>query len=195
MRTIIAGSRDFSDYQLLSDTMHSLFPDMDIEVVSGMARGADYLGYCFGKENGLVIHEIPANTRRTTGNTRLSPSLTTSSNNWRTNMKPFNLKLAKAGHSLLFRNSKYSYLAGPDPEGYVAVRSELGSICVRHEDQLCMASIGEVEGKPVYPGDTLYITENNASHAKVKRGDTFKPTAYGNAYLCNDDWTIHTAIS
>ena len=60
MRVIIAGSRDFSDYQLLSDTMHSLFPDMDIEVVSGMARGADYLGYCFGKENGLVVHEMPA---------------------------------------------------------------------------------------------------------------------------------------
>ena len=60
MRVIIAGSRDFSDYQLLSDTMHSLFPNMGIEVVSGMARGADYLGYCFGKENGLVIHEMPA---------------------------------------------------------------------------------------------------------------------------------------
>ena len=34
MRVIIAGSRDFSDYQLLSDTINNLFPKMDIEIVA-----------------------------------------------------------------------------------------------------------------------------------------------------------------
>ena len=109
-------------------------------------------------------------------------------------MKPFNLELAKAGHSLLSGSNKYSYLAGPDPEGYVAVRSESGSIYIRHKNRLYMAPLCMIEGKPVCPGDTLYIAKDDATYAEVKRGDTFKPTTYDDAYLYNDDWKIHTKV-
>ena len=66
LRIIIAGSRDFYDYQLLKTSMKSVlrqtyFPQISkIEIVSGTARGADQLGEKFAKEFNLEVKRFPA---------------------------------------------------------------------------------------------------------------------------------------
>jgi hypothetical protein len=65
MKIIIAGSRSVTDYHIMLDAIvksgyWKLYKNT-IEVVSGMARGADALGVDFAKRNGLVVHEFPAN--------------------------------------------------------------------------------------------------------------------------------------
>lgn len=61
---IIAGSRDISDYEVVRQAVvaSGYWKEFrrSIEVVCGMARGVDKLGYEFGKKNGLVVHEFPA---------------------------------------------------------------------------------------------------------------------------------------
>jgi predicted Rossmann fold nucleotide-binding protein DprA/Smf involved in DNA uptake len=43
-KVIVAGGRDFTNYDLLKSTLDKLFSQKtDIEIVSGMARGADTL--------------------------------------------------------------------------------------------------------------------------------------------------------
>ena len=57
---IVAGGRDFDDYDLMRDTLDELFWDSDafegkvIKIVSGMARGADTLAIDYADENGLT---------------------------------------------------------------------------------------------------------------------------------------------
>ena len=56
MKTIIAGSRDFHDYDtLLSAIAESGFNIT--EVICGMAPGVDQLGIRYAKENNLPLHE------------------------------------------------------------------------------------------------------------------------------------------
>jgi hypothetical protein len=65
MRVIIAGSRDFNDYELLKSNVYNILKDETMknnsmnfgsfEIVCGKARGADTLGEKFGKEFGLTI--------------------------------------------------------------------------------------------------------------------------------------------
>lgn len=59
MKIIIAGGRDFSDYDLLCEICDKM-KYKNIEIVCGMARGADMLGYKYAKENGYKIKEFPA---------------------------------------------------------------------------------------------------------------------------------------
>jgi hypothetical protein len=59
-RFIIAGGRDFSDYEYLKEKCFNILPN-DCEVVSGGAKGADYLGERFAKENEIQIKKFPAN--------------------------------------------------------------------------------------------------------------------------------------
>ena len=60
LRVIIAGSRDFNDYELLKKSaIHiinkkTMLPDL-ARIVSGGARGADTLGERFANEMGLEI--------------------------------------------------------------------------------------------------------------------------------------------
>ena len=60
LRIIIAGSRDFNDYELLKKsaieiiTKKTMFPDLT-RIISGGARGADTLGERFANEMGLEI--------------------------------------------------------------------------------------------------------------------------------------------
>ena len=58
MITIIAGSRDFTDYELLKSTCDKY---NITKVVSGTCRGADLLGEKYAKENKLEIIRCPAN--------------------------------------------------------------------------------------------------------------------------------------
>ena len=58
MKVIIAGSRDFNDYELLKKTCDKiLINQKDIEIVSGGAKGADALGERYANERryGLKI--------------------------------------------------------------------------------------------------------------------------------------------
>lgn len=65
LRIIIAGGRDFNDYNLLRNSVIKIitdktaFPDL-VVIVSGMARGADKLGVQFADEMGLEIVQFPA---------------------------------------------------------------------------------------------------------------------------------------
>lgn len=62
-RLIIAGSRDFNDYELLKKEVDSYVKSLDkpvIEIVSGTARGADKLGEKYAKEKGLSLIDFPA---------------------------------------------------------------------------------------------------------------------------------------
>lgn len=60
-KVIVAGGRDFNDYHLLKRKLSILLNNrLDVEIVSGAARGADSLGERYAEENGLYIHRKPA---------------------------------------------------------------------------------------------------------------------------------------
>lgn len=63
-RVIIAGTRDFSDYELLRQKCDAILSakreDSNIIVVSGTARGADRLGERYARERGYEIRRFPA---------------------------------------------------------------------------------------------------------------------------------------
>lgn len=63
-RIIIAGGRDFNDYNLLKEKVDNLISEKrkthQIYILSGKARGADSLGEKYANENGLNIVEFPA---------------------------------------------------------------------------------------------------------------------------------------
>lgn len=71
LRIIIAGGRDFTDYDFLKQTMKEYFVSLmsrgynvskdSFTIVSGTARGADKLGEQFALENGLKLVRFPAN--------------------------------------------------------------------------------------------------------------------------------------
>ena len=61
MKIIVAGSRGFNDYNLLKEKLNEIVCDKnDIEIVSGMARGADLLGVKYANEMGYEVKEFPA---------------------------------------------------------------------------------------------------------------------------------------
>lgn len=63
-KLIVFGSRDFEDYSMLETTLVSLsntvYKDQAISVVTGMAKGADALGYLFALKNNVVNYKFPA---------------------------------------------------------------------------------------------------------------------------------------
>ncbi len=64
-KLIIAGGRDFDDYELLVRVMYSMqdtdFADKEVSIVSGMAKGADSLGYMFAHKHDVKVYEFNAN--------------------------------------------------------------------------------------------------------------------------------------
>lgn len=61
MKIIVAGSRGFNNYELLRSKLNEIVGDnLDIEIVSGMARGADLLGVEYANERGYEIKKFPA---------------------------------------------------------------------------------------------------------------------------------------
>lgn len=68
LRIIVAGSRTFNDYPLLSQTLTKYLEDIKtsnksgvkIQFISGAARGADKLGEEFAKEHGYEVRKFPA---------------------------------------------------------------------------------------------------------------------------------------
>lgn len=60
MKTIIAGSRDITDYSLVIEATKKI--DWDItEVVSGCAKGVDSMGAHWAKEHGIPVKEFRPN--------------------------------------------------------------------------------------------------------------------------------------
>lgn len=60
-QVVIAGGRDFSDYQLLCQKCDIFFRDKTpTAIISGMARGADSLGVQYAQEHGIQIMQFPA---------------------------------------------------------------------------------------------------------------------------------------
>ena len=61
MKVIIAGSRNFKNYNLLKlKCDKALSNQTDIEIVSGTAHGADKLGEEYAKEKGYALKQFPA---------------------------------------------------------------------------------------------------------------------------------------
>jgi hypothetical protein len=66
IKVIIAGTRDFDNYELLKQKMDKILAarvrnNEEIIIVSGTARGADKLGERYARERGYKIERYPAN--------------------------------------------------------------------------------------------------------------------------------------
>lgn len=64
MKIIIAGSRNFNNYDFLENKINELIKNKQIditEIVSGKAKGADFLGEKYASLNNISIKEFPAN--------------------------------------------------------------------------------------------------------------------------------------
>lgn len=65
-KLIVAGGRDFNDEDAVVSAINIyieagvIADEPDLEIVSGMAKGADTIAYEIAKENGLTCHEFPA---------------------------------------------------------------------------------------------------------------------------------------
>ena len=66
LRLIIAGSRNFEDYQLLESSLdefieiHSIGdPDPGVIIISGLAKGADLLGSAVCQTKGVPSRRVP----------------------------------------------------------------------------------------------------------------------------------------
>lgn len=60
-RIIIAGSRNFNNYQVLCNEVGEYLGDnLDVVIVSGAARGADTLGERYAADKGISLHRYPA---------------------------------------------------------------------------------------------------------------------------------------
>lgn len=63
-RVIIAGSRDFNDYEVLQTVCDNLLAKKkqthNIVIISGTAKGADSLGEQYARERGYAVKRFPA---------------------------------------------------------------------------------------------------------------------------------------
>lgn len=64
IKLIVFGGRDFEDYSLMESVIDNLsntiYKDSAISIVTGMAKGADSLGYIFALKNNVVNYKFPA---------------------------------------------------------------------------------------------------------------------------------------
>ena len=58
MKIIIAGGRDFDDYNRLCKILEKM--PRNVEIISGTAKGADSLGARYARENNIRLIEFPA---------------------------------------------------------------------------------------------------------------------------------------
>lgn len=60
MKVIVAGGRDFEDFNYLESSLLDLFPGLEFEIVGGEAKGADSLGKRFAYKHKVGYHSFPA---------------------------------------------------------------------------------------------------------------------------------------
>ena len=67
-RVIIAGSREFNDYEIAEKAISEAFRNIDIigpiRIVSGHCRGVDILGERYAEKYGLKLSVFPADWKR-----------------------------------------------------------------------------------------------------------------------------------
>jgi len=64
-KVIVAGSRNFDDYELLKNKLNHLLKNKDsVEIVSGTAKGADKLGERYANETNSKLTLFPADWDR-----------------------------------------------------------------------------------------------------------------------------------
>ena len=65
-RVIVAGGRDFGDFELLYRKLDTYLANKlpEVTIVSGMARGADTLGVRYAQDRGLDVAKFPAEWER-----------------------------------------------------------------------------------------------------------------------------------
>lgn len=61
-RVIVAGGRDFNNYNLLSEKLTALLANRSekIVIISGMAKGADSLGAMYAQNHNILVSYFPA---------------------------------------------------------------------------------------------------------------------------------------
>ena len=62
-RRIVAGGRDFTDEELLTNTLNELREEF-IEIVSGHASGADKMAEAYAKRLGIPLKVFPAEWKK-----------------------------------------------------------------------------------------------------------------------------------
>lgn len=61
MKIIVAGGRNFEDYELLKEKLDYFLKDLENPIIiSGTCKGADKLGERYAKENNLRLELFPA---------------------------------------------------------------------------------------------------------------------------------------
>ena len=61
LKVIVAGGRDFNNYDLLAEKLNKLFSQRnDVVIVSGMAKGVDSLAVKYAEQHKLRVSEFPA---------------------------------------------------------------------------------------------------------------------------------------
>lgn len=61
MKVIVAGGRDFSNYDLMCQKLDNIFSRLaEVVIVCGEAKGADSLGRRYAEEHGYKILSYPA---------------------------------------------------------------------------------------------------------------------------------------
>ena len=61
MKVVIAGGRTFDNYSFLKEKCDEILKDIvDVEIVSGTAKGADKLGEQYSIEKGYGLKQFPA---------------------------------------------------------------------------------------------------------------------------------------
>lgn len=65
MRIVVFGGRDYYDRTHVYSILDRCYSENNnIEIISGMARGADRLAYEWAKDRGVLCHEFPADWDR-----------------------------------------------------------------------------------------------------------------------------------
>lgn len=104
MRIIIAGGRDFDDYQHMQNMIGDIFwaYEGDITIISGGASGADALGEKFAKKFGLEVARYPAEWGETEGKPNYMIGVTKGGRKyWKGAGHARNETMAKNAHALI----------------------------------------------------------------------------------------------
>jgi len=100
-------------------------------------------------------------------------------------LRPFDEAAAKRGEMICYKSTPgtniKTFLAGPDAYGYIAYVGSNDKLYTGRVADFCMAPLAWVEGKPVYPGDTLYW-----------RPEGRKFVARAVEHDCGNEWVIGT---
>lgn len=60
LKVIIAGGRDFKNFELIEETMREFYNHQQLEIVCGGAKGADALGLLWAQQYDFLIRMFPA---------------------------------------------------------------------------------------------------------------------------------------